>query len=168
MENKKKGQIKIQEMAFVLVAIVIFFAIVAIIYFKVTLSGLSNNVESQRAQAANELVRKLSSTPEFAFTAIDCQNCIDMDKLILLKNQTRYRGFWNLDFLQVEVTSPNKSGECTTGNYPDCRTITLINNAQGIPESAYVSLCRVDFNNGNYVRCELGRIYASGKSLSSS
>lgn len=170
MENKKtkKAQMKIQEMAFVLVAIMIFFGIVAIIYFKISTSGLQQNVESQRADQASQLVQKLASTPEFAFTAIDCTNCIDMDKVMLLKGMKNYKSFWGLDFLQVEVLYPQQHGECTTANYPNCRTITIINNTQGIPSSAYVSLCRQEFDNGNYVKCDLGRIYASGKSLNPS
>ena len=163
---EKKAQMKIQEMAFVLVAIMIFFGIVALIYFKISFSGLQSSVEAQRAEGANLLVQKLSSSPEFAFTAKDCQNCIDMDKVILLKNKTQYKAFWNLDFLQIEVLYPEKQGECTTFNYPDCRTITLVNKTLGISQSAYVSLCRQEFRQGNYVKCDLGRIYASGKGLS--
>lgn len=165
--ESKKAQMKIQEMAFVLVAIMIFFAIVAIIFFKVGISGLQNSVESQRAEQANELVQRLASTPEFAFTAANCQNCIDMDKVILLKDRNDYKSFWSLDFLQIQVLYPKKTGECNTYNYPDCGTITIVNNSRGIPQSAYVSLCRIEFEQGNYVKCDLGRIYASGKSLNS-
>ena len=164
MKNNN-GQMKIQEMAFVLVAIMIFFAIVAIIYFKVTTTGLQNTVESQRAQQADALVQKIASTPEFQFTAIDCENCIDMDKLMALKNRSEYSTFWGLDFLQVQVLYPNKQGECNGFNYPNCSTITIVNNSEGIPESAYVSLCRVEYNQGNYIQCDLGRIYASGQNI---
>ncbi len=154
-------------MAFVLVAIMIFFGIVAIILFRISITGLQQNIESQNTQQANELVQKLASTPEFAFTAIDCQNCIDMDKVILLKNRTDYKSFWGLDFLQIQTIYPQKQSECNSFNYPNCSTITIINNSQGIPQSAYVSLCRMESNQGNYVQCDLGVIYASGKSLTS-
>ena len=167
--KNKKGQMKIQEMAFVLVAILIFFGIVAIFFLNISLSGLRNSVADQRAQDANEIVRKIASTPEFSLTSKDCDNCIDLDKVMALKDKKVYSGFWNLDYLQIRVLYPQKSGECNTGNYPDCQTITLIknNNVTGIARSAFVALCRQESKNGGYIKCELGRISASGKSLDS-
>lgn len=163
--KKTKAQMKIQEMAFVLVAIMVLFAIVAIFYFKISLSGISGDVETQRAEEANELVRKIAGTPEFAFTAFDCDNCIDLDKAMIVKELALYKGFWGLDNLKIEVIYPNKSRECTRSSYPDCGTLNIVNNSQGITRSAYVALCRQEFKRGNYVKCELGRISASGKNL---
>lgn len=167
--KNQKGQMKIQEMAFVLVAILIFFGIIAIFFLKIGLSGLQGNVENQRTQEANEIVRKLAVTPEFSFTSKDCDNCVDLDKVMALKDRKAYSGFWGLDYLQIKILYPGKTGECTKGNYPDCQTITLIknNNNTGIAKSAFVALCRQDFKQGGYVKCELGRISASGKSLDS-
>ena len=163
----KKGQMKIQEMAFVLVAIIIFFGIVAIFYFKISLSSLKGNVELQRGEEAHELVRKIANTPEFSFTAEDCESCIDLDKVMALKNRSAYTGFWNLDYLQVSVLYPVKKGECTKSNYPECGTITLVNKTglSGIPSSAYVALCRHEYKDYNYFKCDLGLISASGKGV---
>jgi len=87
-----------------------------------------------------------------------------------LKNRPTYNGFWNLDFLQIKVIYPVKSGECTKSNFPDCNAITIINKTglSGIPSSAYVSLCRHEFKDDNYFICELGMISASGKGLQNS
>ena len=170
----RRGQMKIQEMSFVLVAIMIFFGIVVIFVLKIGLNGLKNDVSDQRAEDANELVRKIASIPEFAFTATDCDKCIDLDKVMALKGKKSYfpngtKGFWDLDYLQIRTLYPLKNGECRTGNYPDCQTMTLINNSgyTGIASSAYVALCRQEFKQGSYIKCELGRISASGKSLDS-
>ena len=167
-KTNKTGQMKIQEMAFVLMAIMIFFGIVAIFYIKISLSNLRGDVELQRGEEANELVRKISGTPEFAFTAGECDSCIDLDKMLMLKERKSYQGFWNLDYLKIDVIYPLKSGECSRGSYPDCGSITLINKTDdfGIPKSAFVALCRQEFKGSeNYVKCELGRISAFGKSL---
>ena len=169
-KKNNNAQMKIQEMAFVLVAIMIFFGIVAIFYLKVSLSNLKGNVELQRGQEANELVRKISSAPEFYLNK-ECDGCIDMDKVLLLKERKNYQGFWNLDYLAVEVIYPNsnKTEECTRSNFPNCGIVTIINKTgnTGIPASAFVALCRQEFKQQGYVKCDLGKIYASGKSLES-
>ncbi len=168
-KKDKKAQLKIQEMAFVLVAIMIFFAIVTIFYINIRVSGLRENVQELRGDEAKELVRKLAGSPEFAFTAGECVNCIDLDKALLLKDPERkiYQGFWNLDYLKIELIYPEKRGECSRKNYPDCSTLTLINKTNyGIPEGAFVALCRYE-NSGsqNYIKCDLGKIYAAGKGI---
>ena len=161
-----KGQLKIQEMAFVLVAIMIFFAIVALFYITIRTNTLRDDAGLQREEEAKELVRKLSDSPEFSWTASSCSNCIDLDKVMALKDKPEYKNFWNIDYLMVEIVYPAKNGvECGRGNYPDCSTITLVNKTIGTPITAFVAVCRQEFRQRGYPICELGRLYASGKAL---
>lgn len=159
---RKKGQMKIQEMAFVLIAIFIFFSLVGLIYFSIRLAGLREDVTLQREESAKETIRKIAEIPEFSWA--ECSQCIDADKILALKSMNIYKKFWDLDYLMVERVYPNSGSdaECTKINYPECRTITLINATKeiGIPISSYVALCRFD-NNEQNIKCELGRIYAS-------
>lgn len=160
----KTGQMKIQEMAFVLVAIMIFFGLVALIFFSIRVSNLRESAGELREDEAKQLVRKLASTPEFSFR--NCQVCIDFDKVLELKGKKDYQGFWNLDYLAVELVYPDKNGECNKSNYPECRSITIINKTQfGTAPDAFVSLCRWEQEKKGYFKCELGRIYASGKGI---
>ena len=163
----KKAQVKIQQMAFVLVALLIFFAIVALFYFSIASKGLKQSASSLREDEAKELIRKLSSSPEFSFTASTCANCIDLDKALLMKYRQSYQEFFNLDFLQIEKLYPeSKKIECDKTNYPDCNTITIVDSKEiGTPKTAFVSLCRWEQEKGGYFKCELGRIYASGKAI---
>ncbi len=160
---------KIQEMAFVLVALMIFFAMIALVYFSIKLTSLRDDALTLRDDEAKELVLKLAGTPEFSWTAFDCSNCIDSDKAFLLKNRKTYKDFWDLDYLRIETIYPIKNnGECNEGNYPDCSSITIINktNKYGSPSVAFVSLCRQEIlGQSDYVKCEVGKIYASGKGL---
>lgn len=163
----EKGQTKIQEMAFVLIAIIVFFAMVALVYFSIRLSSLREDVITQREQSARETVRKLSDIPEFSWAG--CSNCIDVDKVLVLKERFEgaYKNFWELDYLAIERIYPNGSvGECTLSNYPDCTTISLIKktDSYGSPVSAFVALCGFDIAYGG-VKCELGKIYASAESI---
>ena len=161
----KKGQMKIQEMAFVLLAIILFFAMVTLVYFSIRLSSLREDVSFQREQSARDLTRKLSDIPEFSWA--ECSGCIDSDKVFALKDRPSYKNFWDMDYLMVEKVYPNSTKrECNKANYPDCTTITLINNTKnfGTPTSVFVSLCRFE-SSGEYMKCELGRIYASAKAI---
>ena len=163
--NYSKGQVKIQEMAFVLVALFILFGIAILFYFSIRMSSLRQDVQSGIDTSAKEMVRRLSSSPEFAWTSTGCSQCLDEDKVFALKSMKQYQDFWRLDYIAVETIYPNKTGECNAANYPNCRMITLVkkNDSIGTPSSAFVSLCRYDEVNGiNYEKCELGKIYASG------
>jgi hypothetical protein len=160
----RKGQFKIQQMAFVLVAVFIFFSMVLLIFLSVRLEDIRGGAQDLRNDEAKEIVRKISATPEFAFTQEDCGSCIDLDKVMALKNRTSYKGFWNLDYLMVERVYPIGEGECSKFSYPSCRTLTIINSERiGTPSSAFVSLCRWEQEKEGYFKCELGKVYASGE-----
>jgi hypothetical protein len=158
--NYSKGQMKIQQMAFVLVALMIFFAIALLIFFMIRYSSLKEGVQDLREDDAREIVRKISAMPEFSFNQEDCSSCIDADKVLVLKNRTSYKDFWNIGYLQIEKIYPEAEGECNRFNYPNCKTVTVISGENfGTASSAFVSLCR--WEEREYFKCELGRVYAA-------
>lgn len=158
-----RGQLKIQQMAFVLVAVMVFFAMVILFYFTLKLGSLRESAEDLNEKEAMEIVRKLSSNPEFSH--YECENCVDLDKVLILKEKGSYGNFWNLRYLQIEKIHPppEEDRECTLENYPECSKITVVESERiGAPVDVFVSLCRWE-GREDYVKCELGRIYASGK-----
>ncbi len=162
----KKAQLKIQQMAFVLVALVIFFALAALFYFSISFSDLQSQAQILREKEAKEIVRNMVATPEFSSSI--CSACIDLDKVLMLKEKDSYKNFWNLDFLKLEklYPQPESKDECTKVNYPNCKTITLIETKDfGSPHSAFVALCRYEQSNGGYTKCELGILYTSAKNI---
>ena len=164
----KKGQLKIQEMAFVLVAILVFFAIVALFYISVRVQNLKGSVEELRDDEAKTMVRKLAESPEFSLSVENCINCVDFDKVLMLKEKAEYQSFYPLDYLAIKVIGALKEGECTRSNYPECDSLTLIKKKEdfGTPIGAFVALCRQEFfGQDRYVKCELGKIYASGENI---
>ncbi len=164
-----RGQIKIQQMAFVLVAFVLFFALVAVFYFSIKLGSLREEASTIRHEQAQAVVKKLSSTAEFSWTVDDCSSCVDLDKVFALKNRTAYKGFWgnSISLIQVRKIYPysdtNANKECNSGNYPNCNLITLLSkNENYTSDEAFVALCRFDADIG--VKCELGKIILGVKS----
>ncbi len=165
--KNKLGQLKIQQMAFVLVALVIFFALVGLIYFSFRVKNIESSATGLKEDEAKSLVKKLVSTPEFSFTVEDCSACVDLDKVLSLKGRRTYEGFWNLDYLAVEKIYPSEDRECEKSNYPECNRITIINTTEKTGEitRAFVALCRWEDSKQGYFKCELGQIMASGEGV---
>ena len=155
----KKGQIKIQQMAFVLVAILIFFSIVALFYFSISARTLRDDAESIREQETKEVVRKMAGTPEFSWEIDDCASCVDFDKVLALKNRKGYDGFWrDIPYLEVVRVYPSYGKECSKTSYPECDSVKIVeSDSDFVTHSAFVALCRYDERIDNE-RCDLGRI----------
>ncbi len=158
-------------MAFVLVALMIFFGMVALVYFSFSISNLKQNAQELKDKEGIEIVKKISTSPEFVFGGRDCSSCVDFDKILILKETAKYKKFWNLDYLTVEKVS-NKTFiiECNRFNYPNCDVVTVVNETEnfGSVNVAFVTLVRWDssLGAGGGFKYELGKIYASGRNLS--
>ena len=160
--NYSKGQFKIQQMAFMLIALIVFFVLIALLYFTVQLRSVKNNANDVFYSQAVEITNSLKSTPEFAWTADSCHSCVDFDKALALKEQRVYSGFWSTPFLKLRILDGNiKDVECTRQNYPECNTILIVNQSESYrAERAYVSLCRTT-NEG--AKCSIGAISVGAK-----
>ena len=155
-----KGQVKIQQMAFVLIAMIIFFIMAGLIFVAIYYSSLQKEVEGIREQEVKEIVRRISGSPEFSWLGEgDCAACIDFDKVFLLKTKESYQNFWRgIPYLEISKVYPSSDGECNTGNYPNCGSITIIDSKKNfIAHSAFVALCYYEPTE-NYVKCELGKV----------
>jgi hypothetical protein len=168
-----KAQMKIQQMAFMIIAIAIFFSMVALIYFAITLSQLEGTAESLAEEEAMELAFAFSGTPELFFTAAsaDCSACIDLDKAFAMaqlnEDSGRYNSLWNIEYLQIEKIYPKPSeGECENHNYNTdrCRTITIKESSQYTAKTAIVTLASSKGPGRGY-NYELGRIHVSAKNI---
>jgi hypothetical protein len=156
-----KAQMKIQQMAFMLVTLMVFFSLVALIYFSISLSGLKKDVASLQDDEAKELARKMAGTPELGFTATsDCSSCIDYDKAKEIANEfknpdlhDKYQNLWNIDYLEIECVSSQGSG---------CSSLIVIgdDDTDKSTKTTFITLARWDGSINNY-RYDLGRIHTS-------
>lgn len=173
LTRNKNGQMKIQQMAFVLLAVFVFFAIVALLYLSFRTKDIAGTAEQLEAESAKESLLKIASTPEFAWKSgnseiEDCPNCVDFDKVFALGGMKGYKELWGFDYLAVKRVYPAESAEieCSRANYPNCGKITLEDGEIGTPASAFVAICRRVLENDNFYRkCEIGKIYASGRGI---
>jgi hypothetical protein len=170
--RNKTGQLKIQQMAFMLIAVIIFFAFVGMAFLSFQLSELRSSAGTLEEKNALLLVTKLSNSPEFScgksFGNAKA-NCIDADKVMVLKeNIGKYKNFWGVENIEIRKIYPPQTDEeeCTIGNYPECNIIKIRDSNEGISYSNFVSLCRkekVIFQETESIqtKCELAKLSVS-------
>ena len=167
---KTKGQLKIQQMAFVLIAVTLFFAIVGLFVLTFSFSGLRESAAILEEENALALVSQIANSPEFSCGGVfdfdeTNLNCIDADKAMALKeNVETYSKFWGVKGIEIRKIYPELAAgeiECERENYPECNILTLISSSKGVGVSSFVSLCRRDFNGETsrfQDKCEIAKI----------
>ena len=161
----KTGQFKIQQMAFMLIAVVVFFALVGIFVLAFNLSSIKETANLLEEQNAMLLVSKLANSPEFscgeAFGGTRI-NCMDFDKIMVLKQDiAKYKNFWGISNIEIrKVISPGADVSCNLASYPNCNVIKLVeNSSKGYDYSNFVSLCWKENNEGNvYDKCDIAKL----------
>lgn len=163
-KNSLKGQMKIQQMMFLILAITLFFVLVGLFLLTTNLSSMKQKATSLQEENARLLVSRIADSPEFSCGnsfGTSMSSCIDLDKVMGLKSSLESYGngnFWGISGLEIVKTYPENPGiECTSENFPNCGKITLINSTNGTGVSNFVSLCEFDSINGSpYPRCFIG------------
>ncbi|MFH1358952.1 MAG: hypothetical protein ABIH37_03635 [archaeon] len=167
--SNKKSQLKIQEMAFMIVAVVLFFALVGLFVLSIVFVNIQDEATRIAEEKTLAAATSLADTPELSCIAAKV-NCIDADKLISLVNlnNSQYDKFWPFSSLSViQLSGFEKEEEdlveCTFANYPDCDIFNVydkkVDNERAI--ASFVALCRKDFQNDRtYDKCEVAKIVA--------
>lgn len=149
---------KIQQMAFMLMAVVLFFILVGLFWLSVQSSNLKKQANQLEQQKSVILASMLGESAEFTCGSY----CVDTDKLMVLKNRQAYKNFWPVSYIKVQKIGREAEInpiECSNLTYPDCNVYTIVNKnkeSTGTAES-FVALCRKEkLNDIMYTKCELG------------
>jgi hypothetical protein len=169
----KKSQLRIQEMALMLVGVVLFFALVGMFAMAILYINLHQKADEIAEERTLASITSLADSPEFS-CIVSKSNCIDGDKVISLLNKTAYQDFWPFSSLRIVITHTafkkniNSMVQCTRANYPNCEIITIydkkVDNERAV--SSFVAFCRKEYENldsykgYNYDKCEVGMIIA--------
>lgn len=160
----KKAQLKIQQMAFMILAVFIFFILVGLFAFSFKFSGLKKTAEELGQKQALLLASKLAESPEFSCgQAFGNQlNCIDKDKVLILKeNIDKYSpDFWGISNIYILRFFGNPTKECSRGGTKDCGYIDLFSKGiQGVPLENFITLCeKTSEGEGVYDKCEIAKL----------
>lgn len=172
MVIKNKAQMKIQQMAFMLMAVTLFFVLVGIFVLVLRFSGLRDTARQLEQENAMLLVARLANSPEFScensFGALS--NCIDADKVIALKEREEYEEFWGVAKIEIRKIYPDNGNIiCNDENYENCGVIKVLERSvKTLPSSSsFVSLCRKEITEEMiYDKCEMAKLLVSGEDKS--
>src|SRR3989338_18894 len=165
----KKSQLKIQQTAFMLMAIFIFFVLAGIFFISVSMQGTRQEVTRLEREKAIATAASIVDSAEF--TCGTGSLCLDADKLLLLSADAGMQDFgelWHVAAIKVRKVSPLSEQEsaedieCTKMNYPDCNIFSVYSNedvSKAGAVSSFAALCRKE-NNCNYAydKCGIGQI----------
>lgn len=161
----KRGQLKIQQMTFMLLAVTLFFVLAGMFVLVSSVNGLKQKASIQQQDNAQLLVSKISDSPEFSCGdsfGTGMTSCIDFNKIISLENNLEIYGngsFWGVQGIQIRIIYPQSPDkECTSENFPDCDKITLIPRVNGTGVSNIVSLCGYYSSGQSVEKCDLAEI----------
>ena len=152
----KRGQLKIQQMIFMLIAVTLFFVLVLLFYLSIKFAGLEQSKDNLERDKAIGIATKIASSAEFNFEGKS--RAVDTDKIMALKNKEDYKNYWGVDDIIIEKIYPiEEDEECDLRNYPNCNKIIVIGDGKGEFIHSYVALCRKEIILGNAQdRCEIG------------
>jgi len=162
----KKAQLKIQQTAFMLLAVTLFFILVGISILAFKFSDIKKSANQLEEENAMLLASKIANSPEFscgeAFGGARI-NCVDADKVMMLKNNENYNDFWKVSNIEIRKILPSyeKDIACEIENYPECNIIIIKQKEgnSGFDASNFVSLCRKESDgNSVYNKCEIAKI----------
>jgi len=163
-----KAQIKIQQTAFMLIAITLFFVLAGLFFLSIKMNSLRSSATDLEEQNTRLLLTKLADSPEFSCGAsygTQKTSCVDFAKLMILKNEmSNYSNLWGVEDIQVLKVYPQNFEECDLSNYPNCGKITLFpeNSGSGTYLSTFVSLCgRASASGVAYDKCEIAKLMVS-------
>ena len=164
----KKAQLRIQEMSFMIVAIIIFFILVGLFAFSIIYSNLHKQATDITESRTLSAITNLADSPEFSCGE---PNCVDADKLMGLIGKKNYEKFWDFSSLSVVTSSGFDKSEtemvkCSLLNYPNCDEFEVydrgVDNEKQI--SNFVALCRKEYENDfTYDKCEIAKLVAGSE-----
>lgn len=156
----KKGQMKMQQTAFLLIAITLLFILVGIFALRIYLSSISSTKDLLNEENAIKEAARLASSPELtcgnAFST-NWGSCVDFDKAMVLKeNIDSFESLWDVTGIEIRKIYPSSTEICTKENYPNCGILEVLPKLGGNNKPAFISLCRKEVGDfGVYDKCEL-------------
>ena len=152
--NNKRAQFKIQETAFMILGVVLFFVLVGLFWLTLKSSSLNKDVADLKQEEATTLALTIADSPELTCGV----QCVDYDKLQALKNTRLFETVWPIRSLEIrkiypKTTTGNKTGivECNSGNYDTCNLLVIenkgITSTNGGVASSYIKLCHKEKRN---------------------
>lgn len=155
---KKSAQMKIQQMAFMILVVFLFFILVGLFFLSIELRNIKQEAGILNEESAISSLQVISDMTEFSYDSRETLT-LDEDKLRVLSAISGYDSFWGVSSIKVYKIYPaDKMIKCPAQN---CNYYEIYDGGQkNVKEySTFVSICKkvkeVDYV---YDRCEIGKI----------
>jgi len=159
MKNKK-GQLKIQEMAFVLVGVVFLMALVLLFFVAFQSKEAAKSAAYYREARAITLVEVVASLPELrcssSFSQVSESVCLDYDKVGFFDSnkdmQNRYSSLWDGSYVsKIEIEEV----------YPKGKTYTIYSKPTNKNTKSYATYSALCLDETKGLICRIARIKAT-------
>lgn len=152
-----------QQTAFMLIFLTIFFAMVGLIFMAFWNNSLKKNVNLLEENKAVILSKNLYQSSEFS-----CQDeyCVDTDKILFL-NASKNKNLFPVEYIKVYKIYPSEpEKKCNIVNYPNCNyyDFNFKNTNEIAGQGSFVALCRIEQTEYGFEKiCDLGKFVVGYK-----
>ncbi|MFA5484991.1 MAG: hypothetical protein WC260_01960 [Candidatus Pacearchaeota archaeon] len=158
----KKAQYKIMQMAFMIVAVFIFFLMVGIFFFNFQIQKVKELAQISNEQKIVGLISSIANSPEFHCSS-SSSLCVDFDKTKILgqeKYYSLYNEFWPVSSIELRIIDSNFNDivSCKNKNLNNCNYYEIYtkNKTDIIKYSSYITLCEKE--EINIDKCKLAQL----------
>ncbi len=159
--NSRRGQMKIMQMMFMIVGVVLFFVLVGLFFLRVSFSNLHSGARELAKEQAISSMKTIAEMPELSYDARNPM-MLDEDKLTAMSGGLgeNYTDFFPVASVEVYKIYPvfSKVIKCPAAN---CNYYDVYDSGQQevTKLSSYVSICKKLKEFGSvYDKCALGKI----------
>jgi len=159
--KRTRGQMKIMQMAFMIVAVFFFFVLVGLFFFCIHFKDVKSSAAQLQKNQAISSLRVIADMPELGYDSRESMT-LDEDKLRIMAGGFGdiYEEFWPVASVAVYKLWPVAS-ELKSCPGVGCNYYELFDNGQSDVKtySTYVSICKKVKEDGFvYDRCEVGKL----------
>lgn len=152
---QKKAQLKIQQMAFMIIAVFFFFILIGLAYLGFSYRSAIGDYETLQKEQALKSLQTLIEMPE-----LTCgYQCLDEDKLYALASKKDYN-FFPVASIEVYKIYPFTTEKIACPS-PDCNYYKIYDSGQTKVRkyATFVSICKMVRESGYaFRRCEIGQM----------
>ncbi len=155
----KKGQLKIQQMSFMIIAVFFFFVLVGLFFVSYYAKSIRSGAARLEEEQAIASLQTLMDMPELNYYGTGYEILsLDEDKLLVMSAQD-YGELWPVVSIGVYKVYPafEEKIKCPAQN---CNYYEVYNSEQGDIRtySSFVSICKKERMGYVYDRCEIGKL----------
>jgi len=156
-----RGQMKIQQMAFMIMAVFFFFILVGLFFLGISFRDVGQSAQQLQKEQVLSSLEVIADMPEFNYDS-GASMTLDEDKLRVMSGNfsEAYRDFWPVASIRVYKVYPRPESfiKCPAVG---CNYFEVFDSGQKSVQtySTYVSVCRKVRESGyTYDKCEAGKM----------